>query len=190
MRLLEYLRRAVDDGASDLFLVAGGPISYKLEGRIRPMEPEKAAPADTEALITELYALAGRSMDHYRETGDDDFAFARADLARFRVNAYRQRGSLAAVVRVVAFRVPDWQKLGIPEGVMDLAELRQRAAKATRHSTEKLTSSIPAPTGAALSRRLMALPSARPGGIPPQGRPSGTPPGPGPGPAGLPPAAG
>ena len=47
MRLLEYLRRAVDDGASDLFLVAGGPISYKLEGRIRPMEPEKAAPADT-----------------------------------------------------------------------------------------------------------------------------------------------
>ena len=43
MRLLEYLRRAVDDGASDLFLVAGGPISYKLEGRIRPMEPEKAA---------------------------------------------------------------------------------------------------------------------------------------------------
>ena len=116
MRLLEYLRRAVDDGASDLFLVAGGPISYKLEGRIRPMEPEKAAPADTEALITELYALAGRSMDHYRETGDDDFAFARADLARFRVNAYRQRGSLAAVVRVVAFRVPDWQKLGIPEG--------------------------------------------------------------------------
>lgn len=124
MRLLEYLRRAVDDGASDLFLVAGGPISYKLEGRIRPMEPEKAAPADTEALITELYALAGRSMDRYRETGDDDFAFARADLARFRVNAYRQRGSLAAVVRVVAFRVPDWQKLGIPEGVMDLAELR------------------------------------------------------------------
>ena len=88
------------------------------------MEAEKAAPADTEALITELYALAGRSMDRYRETGDDDFAFARADLARFRVNAYRQRGSLAAVVRVVAFRVPDWRKLGIPEGVMDLAELR------------------------------------------------------------------
>ena len=124
MRLLEYLRRAVDDGASDLFLVAGGPVSYKLGGCIQPMEPEKAAPADTEALITELYALAGRSMDHYRETGDDDFAFARADLARFRVNAYRQRGSLAAVVRVVAFRVPDWRKLGIPESVMDLAELR------------------------------------------------------------------
>ena len=124
MRLLEYLRRAVDDGASDLFLVAGGPVSYKLGGCIRPMEAEKAAPADTEALITELYALAGRSMDRYRETGDDDFAFARADLARFRVNAYRQRGSLAAVVRVVAFRVPDWRKLGIPESVMDLAELR------------------------------------------------------------------
>ena len=60
MRLLEYLRRAVDDGASDLFFVAGGPVSYKLGGCIRPMDPEKAAPADTEALITELYALAAR----------------------------------------------------------------------------------------------------------------------------------
>ena len=60
-------------------------------------------------------------MDGYRETGDDDFSFAVPGLARFRVNAYRQRGSLAAVVRVVAFDIPDWRSLHIPEAVMDLA---------------------------------------------------------------------
>ena len=44
-----------------------------------------------------------------------------AELARFRVNAYRQRGSMAAVVRVVSFEIPNWKSLGIPEQVMNLA---------------------------------------------------------------------
>jgi twitching motility protein PilT len=55
--------------------------------------------------------------------GDDDFSFAVPSLARFRVNAYRQRGSLAVVVRVVSFDIPDWQDLNIPPAVMDLAEV-------------------------------------------------------------------
>ena len=62
-------------------------------------------------------------MDAYRATGDDDFSFAVPGLARFRVNAYRQRGSLAAVVRLVAFDIPDYRALRIPEQVMDLADL-------------------------------------------------------------------
>ncbi len=61
-------------------------------------------------------------MDDYLRRGDDDFSFSSPGLARFRVNAYRQRGSLAAVVRVVAFDIPDWQGLHIPAQVMDLAD--------------------------------------------------------------------
>ena len=121
--LMEYLKQAVAHQASDLFVVAGGPVSEKLEGRIQPISEEKAFPQETERLITEIYRLAGRPMEQYRETGDDDFSFAVPGLARFRVNAYRQRGSLAAVVRVVAFDIPDWQALHIPEAVMDLADV-------------------------------------------------------------------
>jgi twitching motility protein PilT len=62
-------------------------------------------------------------MEHFIKTGDDDFSFAVPGLARFRVNAYRQRGSLAAVVRVVSFDIPDWRSLHIPESVMKLAEV-------------------------------------------------------------------
>lgn len=120
-KLLEYLQRVVTDKASDLFLVAGGPICEKLEKRLQPISEDRAYPRDTENLIREIYQLAGRSINRYLQQGDDDFSFSVAELARFRVNAYRQRGSMAAVVRVVSFEIPNWKSLGIPEQVMNLA---------------------------------------------------------------------
>ena len=109
--------------ASDLFLVAGGPVSVKQDGRIRPIDEERLLPPDTKALISQVFELAERPMDGYARQGDDDFSFAVPGLARFRVNAYRQRGSLAAVVRVVSFDIPDWQAIHIPQQVMDLANI-------------------------------------------------------------------
>lgn len=120
--LMDYLQQAVADQASDLFLVAGGPVSEKLEGRIRHIGEGRLLPPDTQALISEIYAMASRPMDQYLAKGDDDFSFAVSGLARFRVNAYRQRGSMAAVVRVVSFDIPDWQAIHIPQQVMDLAD--------------------------------------------------------------------
>ena len=121
--LLEYLKRAVEDRASDLFIVAGGCVSEKLDGHIRPLDGQRVLPPDTERLIQEIYRLADRPMDRYRTRGDDDFSFAVPALARFRVNAYRQRGSMAAVVRVVSFEIPDWERLHIPPAVMELADV-------------------------------------------------------------------
>ncbi len=120
-QLMQYLRRAVSDGASDLFLVAGGRPSEKLDGSLRPIADAKLMPDDAEALLRDIYALAHRNMADFLRTGDDDFSFSVAALARFRVSAYRQRGSLAAVIRVVPFDIPDWQQMGIPETVMSLA---------------------------------------------------------------------
>ncbi len=121
--LLYYLKKAVDDHASDLFIVAGGPVRMKLDKSLQPIDKDESVmPGDTERLITEIYERAGRSMDHFLKHGDDDFSFSAAGLARFRVNTYRQRGSMAAVIRIVAFGIPDWQELGIPQQVMDLSE--------------------------------------------------------------------
>lgn len=124
MELLECLRRAVKDRASDLFIVAGGPVCEKLEGRLAAVSEGRIFPQETERLIMELYTLAGRDPAGYLQGGDDDFSLSVPELARFRVNAYRQRGSLAAVVRVVAFEIPDWESCGIPEQVMELADMR------------------------------------------------------------------
>lgn len=123
-QLLDHLKRAVDDGASDLFIVAGGPVSEKLDKRMIAISEEKVFPKETAQLMAELYAQAGRSMESFLNRGDDDFSFSLPGLARFRVNAYKQRGSLAAVVRIVAFDIPSYLELGIPNQVMDLADVQ------------------------------------------------------------------
>ena len=74
--LMKYLEQAVRNQASDLFLIAGGPVSIKAEGHISPIREEKLLPPDTQELITEIYSMANRSMDLYQKTGDDDFSFA------------------------------------------------------------------------------------------------------------------
>lgn len=123
MELMDYLQKAARDGASDLFLIPGAPVSYKLEGLLRPMEEDRLIPQRSETLIREIYRQAQRDMAAYEQSGDDDFSFSVPGLARFRVNAYRQRGSRAAVIRVVAFSVPDWQSLHIPAQVMELSRV-------------------------------------------------------------------
>ena len=123
MEIVHYLEQAVANQASDIFIVAGGPVSIKTGGSIRAIDDQKLLPPKTKSLISAIYTLAERSMDPYLQDGDDDFAFAIPGLARFRVSAYRQRGSLAAVVRVVSFSIPDWEEIHIPQRIMDLASM-------------------------------------------------------------------
>lgn len=121
--LMDCLTQAAQEGASDLFIVPGAPVSIKLDGQLRHIGEEKIMPSQSEAFIEKIYGLAGRDMEPFRQTGDDDFSFAVSGLARFRVNTYRQRGSCAAVIRLVAFHIPDWRELEIPQQVMDLANV-------------------------------------------------------------------
>ena len=120
---MDYLKEAVQAQASDVFFVAGGPVCRKQDGRLLRMESPRLLPPDTLQIAEEIYAAAGRSMAHFTAGGDDDFSFSIASLARFRVNAYRQRGSVAVVIRLVSFDIPDWRAIGIPEAVMDISKL-------------------------------------------------------------------
>ncbi|MBQ7858641.1 MAG: PilT/PilU family type 4a pilus ATPase [Faecalibacterium sp.] len=119
---MDYLKQAVEHQASDVFFVAGGPVCEKLEGHIRRMDEQRLAPQDTQQIIEGIYQAANRPMAQYLQQGDDDFSFSIPGLARFRVNVYRQRGSMASVIRIVSFDIPDWQTIGIPQQVMDLAD--------------------------------------------------------------------
>jgi twitching motility protein PilT len=122
--LISYLTRAVESGASDLFLVPGAAVSMKLDGQILTLDEAKLSFEDSEELLGEIFRMAERDMENFRLTGDDDFSFSVPGLARFRVSAYKQRGSMAAVIRVVSFTVPDWQEFGIPSQVMELSRLK------------------------------------------------------------------
>lgn len=123
MEVLDYLKQAAAAGASDLFLLAGSPAVAKIAGHIHTIGEKPLFVNDLDYLITQVYNHAGRNTAAYDTNGDDDFSFAVPGVARFRVNAYRQRGSRAMVIRVVPFDIPSWEALHIPEEVMKLADV-------------------------------------------------------------------
>ena len=114
MTIVELLEKAVTEKASDVFIVAGLPASCRSNGVIVREYEEKLMPPQTQALVEEIYHLAGdRDMTKLLKEGDDDFSFAVKGLSRFRVSAYKQRGTLSAVVRIITFELPSPEKLGI-----------------------------------------------------------------------------
>jgi twitching motility protein PilT len=121
------LQELVEKGVADVFIITGRPLSYKIGNLIETLDDgQMLLPADTEEIISQIYGMADhRSMAALLERGDDDFSFAIKGVSRFRVNTYKQRGSLAAVIRVVAFEMPNPLVLSIPGSVLDLSELRR-----------------------------------------------------------------
>lgn len=126
MNVQELLKSASLAGASDIFLVAGLPLSYRLHGSIKRVSEEKLLPDDTMDLVNQIYELANnRSTGRLLNTGDDDFSFALRGVSRFRVNAFKQRGSIAAVIRVITFTLPHPQDLGIPDSIIRFGNLNK-----------------------------------------------------------------
>ena len=122
MTILEILQRAVAVDAADVFLVAGLPVTFKCGGRQDRMPDGVLMPDDIRDLVDAIYEISHRDRSNVERGVDDDFSFAVSHLGRFRVNVFRQRGSLAAVIRVIHFGLPDPVKLGIPESVLSLAD--------------------------------------------------------------------
>ena len=125
MNMETLLTAAVEKDASDIYIIAGLAASLRKNKNIEH-EFDRLLPEDTHRLLTQLYAMAqNRSMEQLLATGDDDFSFSVPGLSRFRVSAFKQRGSLAAVIRVIRFSLPYSRQLHIPEAVMELAGIRQ-----------------------------------------------------------------
>lgn len=119
----QLLEKTVSSNASDVFIVAGLPVSMRLNGIIVHEDEERLKPNDTAEIIKQIYQMANeRDMQTLLATGDDDFSFSIPGLSRFRVSAFKQRGSLSAVIRVISFSLPDAKELGIPQQVIDFAD--------------------------------------------------------------------
>ena len=116
-----WLVQAKEEGTSDIFLGAYRHVTFKKSGVLTPQGSEYITDIKAMELIIGLYELAKRPMDHYLRTGDDDFPVTIPGLARFRVNTYRQRGSMAAIIRIVPFGIPVYKDLSIPDEVMSIA---------------------------------------------------------------------
>jgi twitching motility protein PilT len=126
----EWLQMAVEERTSDIFIGAGRKVTFKINGVIIS-KGERVFAEESEKLVMGLYELGRRSTTKFDRTGDDDFSMAVPGLARFRVSAYRQRGTIAAVIRIVLFELPDYRKLSIPDEVMKIASEKHGIALVT-----------------------------------------------------------
>ncbi len=122
MDVKEILDQATKKGASDIFVIAGHQLSYKVKGAMETLNDYKMLPNDTHEFVKDLYTLAERDIQDFDKEGDDDFSFAIPGISRFRVSAFKQRGSYSAVIRVISFELPKPADLMIPDAVMNLAD--------------------------------------------------------------------
>ena len=128
MDINEILQLAVDKHASDIFIVAGTTLAFKIGGIIQPIGDEKLTPENTRTYVEEIYRMSNgvrKSIDMLDNIGEDDFSFSLSKVGRFRVNAYYQRGSLAAVLRVVRFKLPDPEVYHISPSILELSALNK-----------------------------------------------------------------
>ncbi len=108
-------------GGSDLHLKAGAFPAVRVSGRLIRLERHgKLWPADTEGVLSEI--LPKKLAEEFDIQGEADFSYAVEGVGRFRVNAFRQRGSISVVMRFVPFDIPDINNLGLPDAVKALAK--------------------------------------------------------------------
>ncbi len=123
-RLEQILRAAVKQGASDVHLKPGERVLLRIHGDLRAVNAPKLTSNDTRLLLEEIRPphLASLAVDAIREV---DFSLSMAGTGRFRVNAFRERGDLAMVIRIIPMTISNFKELNLPEMLVELCTLER-----------------------------------------------------------------
>lgn len=144
MKLEQIISTAIKNGASDIHLTPGTPPVIRCSGELLRIGDDKLMPDDTLALAKEIFAINDYS-EKFEKKGEVDFSFAMAKMGRFRVNIFKQRGSVAIAIRTIPMDIPELNYLEIPESVVKLTCKTRGLVLVT------------GPTGAGKSTTLAAL---------------------------------
>jgi twitching motility protein PilT len=120
MEIVDLLKRVVENSASDLHVGVGNPPVLRVHGDlvIQTDLPTVTA-ADAQQLLTSI--TTQEQIDFFKKEKELDFAYSVSGMARFRVNVLRQRGSLSFAFRIVPFKIPTLDELGMPPVLKSLA---------------------------------------------------------------------
>lgn len=118
-----YLQIMKERQASDLFLTTGAPPSIKVDGTVVPLNMPKLEVGQVKEMAAGIMSEAQR--EQFARTLESNFSWSRTDVGRYRVNVYHQRGEVAMVLRMINSQVPDFETLGIPTKVAELAMLKR-----------------------------------------------------------------
>ena len=117
--LVEILKAALEQKASDIHLTVERPPIFRLRGEMTTFGDQPLTPKDVEALC--YFVMTDDKKRIFEELGEVDFSWALPSLNRYRVNVYRQRGSCAAAFRTIANTIPAFEDIGLPEVMKELA---------------------------------------------------------------------
>ena len=131
------------NGASDIFLKAETPPTLRLGGHIRKLDHPELTGEEIESVAKKM--MTPKQWEHFLESPDHDVAYVLPGVARFRVNIYRQRGTVAMCLRVVSLNIRSFQELGLPEVLGEF----------TRHHDGLVL--VTGPTGSGKSTTLAAM---------------------------------
>lgn len=118
MTLESFLQAMVKHGGSDLFFSAGSPVGINIEGRTRFLGEQRLTAADTRQLAYSV--MSDKQSSEFESEMEMNLALALEGVGRFRVNVFRQRGSVAMVIRYIKNEVPSIEELNLPVKLQEL----------------------------------------------------------------------
>jgi twitching motility protein PilT len=137
------LSHAVKRGASDVLLIAGAPVTLRIDGVLAPAAGPALGAEDTRGLLLPL--LEPAQYQELQRIKSVDFCFSREGIGRFRANVHHQRGTVAGSIRLLPVRIPSLESLHLPPILKRFAEARQGLVLVT------------GPTGCGKSSTLAAM---------------------------------
>jgi len=139
----EILQTAWENKASDVHITVGIPPKMRVNGKLKTMPYERMMPGDTLEVL--LSVMTEPQKERFEERGELDFSYSIPELGRYRVNAFKQRGTVALAFRLVSSEIPSPEALGVPESVIDLYQSKRGLVLVT------------GPTGSGKSTTLAAI---------------------------------
>jgi len=119
--IVDLLKMVQDQGASDLHLAAGAPPHIRVDGDLQPLSLPRLDPSEIKGLVYSMMSM--KQISDFEQALEYDFAYSVKNMGRFRVNVFRQRGSVGCVTRAVPTMKLSIEELGLPSKTKDLIML-------------------------------------------------------------------
>ena len=123
MNVKPLFKLMADKKASDLFFTTYAPVMIKIDGRLQPVNQMELTPKMIRQAALEL--MNEEQLEEFTRELEIDFAISEAEIGRFRVNVFHQRGNIGMVLRFVSPEIPVLEELGMPESMQELVMLRR-----------------------------------------------------------------
>ena len=123
LKIEQLLRAMVDHKASDLHIRTGVPPIYRINGSLTKIFDTRVDPGMMDSFLDDI--MNRDQKLRFEQNKECDFAVGARDMGRFRVNVFRQRGTIAVVIRHIKAKIPAFEELHLPEVIRDMALTRR-----------------------------------------------------------------